>query len=186
MRRMAEGVPPLRDALRKAGRPVPRDGPPGDHPTVSSNTVFKQCLGEFQRHSSVSIATSEYLQRIDELANNDWAYQVECGEQLQFVDEQNTVTNVTTGGHSLLWEVGNSTFFRSAKVTVQAIGCQCCDGRPWPKEYSYTGEVTFEIRDRFANPLDIGIEVPGGTTYPITAKWIVPVSGRGKIETPCD
>jgi RHS repeat-associated protein len=79
------------------------------------------------------------------------------------------VTNVRN--EPCLYSVGNSTFFRSANCGVTAN----CDNRT----YSYGCSLGFNIRDWFRDPLDIGVELPGGTPYRITAGWSDSVSGSG-------
>ena len=41
-----------------------------------------------------------------------------------------------------------------------------------------SGDCGFELTDEFADPLDIGIELPGGTPYPIFDSWSARISGR--------
>ena len=70
----------------------------------------------------------------------------------------------------IFW-IGKTTLFwgLEGKITVN-----CC-----LKVYKYDGNLKYSLRDAGADPLDIGIELPGGTPYKIIADWekIYPASG---------
>lgn len=99
---------------------------------------------------------------------------LKCGRRLYKHRIDNTVTDVTNS----IFSVGNSTFFRSARCFVfkncSPNGCSVtvsCDFR-------------FKIRDWFANPLDIGMEIQGGTPYRINHDF--GFSDSLTIPVPCD
>ena len=63
-----------------------------------------------------------------------------------------------------LFPVGRSAFLRDF----------LCDLFPDPVDHckwGHTCTLTFSIKDKFKDPLDMGFELLGGTTYPITASW---------------
>jgi len=80
-------------------------------------------------------------------------------------------TNVT--GAPCLFAVGDSTLFRKADCNVTAN----CDNRT----FSYGCSLGFSIRDWFKDPIDLGIELPGGTAYRINADWSDSASGSGSF-----
>jgi RHS repeat-associated protein len=149
-------------------------------------------LGAFRSHPSVRAQVGSFRDYIASEAAEKWAYELACGEGATWKDSDVLFTDVTNGADDetvqskLLWEVGRSAFFASAEVEVQVRGCRCCDGEMWPEEYRFFGTLTFAINDRFADPLDIGAEIPTGKPFPITASWTEEISGQGKIISPCD
>jgi hypothetical protein len=46
--------------------------------------------------------------------------------------------------------------------------------------FSYECNLNFSISDWFRDPLGIGIEVPGGTPYQITAAWAETYEGESQ------
>jgi RHS repeat-associated protein len=83
-------------------------------------------------------------------------------------DSDTTTTDVTNE----IFSVGRSTFFRS--YTCQ-INIKCCGHKELC--WSYSCSLNFAIKDWFRDPLDIGIEVPGGTPYQINTSWTDSLSG---------
>ncbi len=47
---------------------------------------------------------------------------------------------------------------------------------------SIEGDLNFFIRDEFADPLDVGIELPGSKVYSITDKWTGTLNGQVHVE----
>lgn len=82
-------------------------------------------------------------------------------ETTTFSDGDRTVTDVTRDAP--FFSVGNSSFFRSSRCSIE-VNCS-------RRIIRLQGTMTFEIKDWFQNPLDIGIELPKAKTYRITAKW---------------
>jgi RHS repeat-associated protein len=85
-----------------------------------------------------------------------------------FSFKDTVTTNVTS--EPCLFSVGHSTFFRHADCDVSA-DCKA-------HQFSYNCGFNFRIRDKFKDPLDIGIET-GGTVYDINADWSEHKSGSG-------
>tara|TARA_B100001939_G_scaffold315853_1_gene301375 strand:- start:11332 stop:11802 length:471 start_codon:yes stop_codon:yes gene_type:complete len=77
------------------------------------------------------------------------------------------------------FSLGNSYLAMAAEVTAQA---DCLR-----KRINLKGQMTFEINDRFADPFDIfdwwnnDIEIPGGTPFPIRARWSDSLSESGSF-----
>jgi RHS repeat-associated protein len=80
---------------------------------------------------------------------------------VSFTRYNTTLTNVTFEPH--LYVVGHSIFSRSASCN-EFIDCL-------HRYFSCTCKAAFGIRDNFADPLDMGIEIHGGTPYAINASW---------------
>lgn len=55
-----------------------------------------------------------------------------------------------------------------------AMIVDCCR-----RKYEYVCGVGFVLDDKFQDPLDIGIELPGGTPYRITGSWTENFYGEG-------
>ncbi len=78
------------------------------------------------------------------------------------------------------FSLGNSYLAMAAEVTAQA---DCLR-----KRINLKGQMTFEINDRFADPVDIfdwwnnDIEIPGGTPFPIRARWSDSLSESGSSD----
>jgi RHS repeat-associated protein len=85
----------------------------------------------------------------------------------------NPVTNVGSGGGVFndLFAVGNSGLFRKAQCHLVA---DCCH-----HNFRAECENHFYIIDWFKDPLNLGIEIPGGTIYPITYGWYQDVTISG-------
>lgn len=83
-----------------------------------------------------------------------------------FSDNDVTETDVTRDGP--LFSVGRSSFFQSSQCVVE-VNCS-------KKTIQLEGTMTFEIKDWFKDPLDIGIELPGAKVYKIVAKWSQPIN----------
>jgi len=74
-----------------------------------------------------------------------------------FTSDSRTITDVTNV--PCLFSVGHSTFFERATSTLVA---DCCSHKFTIRSFEH-----FFIRDRFADPLSLGFEIPGGHPYPI-------------------
>lgn len=86
--------------------------------------------------------------------------------------ESKTVTDVTwevTPSNKALFSIGNSTFYRNYSCAFSKDeNCKCI----------YNCTMTFSIKDWFRDPLDIGVEIPGGTVYPINLTWEESINGK--------
>jgi len=129
----------------------------------------------FRNTPSVSSAVSQFKNITDLVAKVKAVSSCqECNQgskSFQFTREDRTVTNVTFEPN--LFSVGRSTFFRSASCS----GVSDCSSRT----YSYFCNFSFSIRDKFVDPINLGIEILGATPFPITADWLEGVSGSGSF-----
>jgi RHS repeat-associated protein len=75
--------------------------------------------------------------------------------------DNNDVTDVTT--EECLFAVGHSSFFRKGSCHL-IVSCET-------RTFRLDCSMNYGIRDSFNDPLDIGIELPGGTAYKINAGW---------------
>lgn len=86
--------------------------------------------------------------------------------KISFSNNDSTVTDVTQDGP--LFSVGHSTLFRYSRCLIE-VDCS-------KRIIRLEGTMTFEIKDWFRNPLDIGIEMPKSKIYRIVAKWSQPMN----------
>ncbi len=122
-------------------------------------------LGTFRGAKDVVAKVDEFYALVEKAVERRIT-QMRCGDWTGFSLKKNTVTNVTRE----IFSVGRSTFFRTASCIVRSV-CQtpCC--------WSYSCTLSFGIKDRFEDPLDMGYEVVGGTVYGITASWVEGLAG---------
>jgi len=82
-----------------------------------------------------------------------------------------------------LFSVGQSHIRAWIACTGKAV-CECCKGEYVVTEYRASCNFMYVMDDWFRDPVDLGIELPGGTPYPITATW---TEERQLVkEIPCD
>ena len=132
-------------------------------------------LGAFKSSPSVQSSVSSFKQNVTSRATakaKSLCKSCDTGtKSTSFSTSDKDVTNVT--GRPCLFAVGHSTLFRSAKCGITAD----CDNRT----FSFGCSLGFKVRDKFEDPLDIGIEIPGGTIYRINADWSDSVVGYGSL-----
>ena len=128
-------------------------------------------LGRFRRARSVRNAVQTYRWKLITRARGDAraiCRNVSAGViSRTLTDRDTTVTDVTQ--EPGLFAVGRSTFFRNARYEF-IVDCQRLIFR-------LEGLLTFEIRDRFEDALDLANrdlanqDVAGAKPYSITARW---------------
>lgn len=127
-------------------------------------------LNRFRRSRSVINIVNDFRNDQINLAirHADDVYRRSRGnarDKRQFSDSDTAITDVTWDGN--LFSVGNSTFFRSVRGTIEVNA---------PRNIvSLDGVMTFEIKDWFKDPLDIGVELPDAKIYKILAQWQQPL-----------
>ena len=123
-------------------------------------------LGRFRRSRSVINIVNDFKNDQINLAirHADNVYRRSRGnarDKRQFSDNDTAITDVTWDGN--LFSVGNSTFFRSVRGTIEVNA---------PRNIVLLdGVMSFEIKDWFKDPFDIGVEVNDAKKYKIIAKW---------------
>lgn len=137
-------------------------------------------LGDFQAAASVRKRTDAFEQRVRRAAM-DLRFGLNCGDRnqftLTFTDKK--LTDVTAE----IFALGKQWLDMDAVVTISATNCVCRDGKMYPSEYVYEGELKFRFEDSFEDPLDVGVEV-GGTVYSISGVWTTRITGRGRLPLP--
>jgi RHS repeat-associated protein len=132
-------------------------------------------LGAFQNSASVQGAVGDFKQKVSSTAKakaSSLCKNCDKGTKSTSFNLKDTAeTNVT--GEPCLFAVGGSTFFRNAGCGVTVN----CDNRT----FSFGCSLGFSIRDWFRDPIDLGIELPGGTPYRINAGWSESYSGSGSF-----
>lgn len=136
-------------------------------------------LDRFRRSSSVRMAVTEWESKQKRVAAELVADQLRIDRQAPFrqlvTASDRTLTDVTSD--PILFPIGHSTFFRSARWNI--------DADLTTRRYAVEGLMTFEIRDRFADPADTLDLVPGefeflfGTPYEINARWSQAIRHHG-------
>lgn len=128
-------------------------------------------LNKFRNARSVRNAIREFELRQMRIAERN-ANNI-CGRnrdtkvvRASFSDNNTTVTDVTQDG--ALFSVGASTFFRTSRCKIE-VDCS-------QRIIRLDGILTFEIRDVFKDPFDIGIELPKSKVFKIVAKWSQPMN----------
>lgn len=134
-------------------------------------------LGTFQNAASVQGSVNSFKQKVASTAKekaSSWCKNCDKGIKLTSFNLNDTDakgTNVT--GEPCVFAVGHSTFFRNATCGIIAN----CDN----STFSFGCSLGFSIRDWFRDPINIGIELPGGTPYRINADWSESYSGGGSF-----
>lgn len=135
-------------------------------------------LGDFQNSSSVSALTNGFKgQAAAAAADKARTLCSNCDQGTRKANfslsegKNNRPTSNVTWESAALFNVGKSSFFRSAQCMVVA-NCKT-------RRFMYSCGLSFSIKDKFADPLDIGAEIPGGSPYPIAASWTSQTGGSG-------
>jgi RHS repeat-associated protein len=137
-------------------------------------------LGDFQNSSSVTSLTSGFREQTAGAAAAADKARIMCANCDQGTrkanfsfseNKDNRPTSNVTWESAALFNVGKSSFFRSAQCMVVA-NCKT-------RRFMYSCGLSFSIKDKFSDPIDIGAELPGGSPYPITASWVAHAGGSG-------
>ena len=131
-------------------------------PGTSVDLATVGLLPTFKSAPSVVAAVSNFKSLVDQGVLLMKMLLGNCATNASFGGSSPTTTNVTW--EPCLFAVGNSSFMRHCHCTLFPDPGDHC-------KWDHTCTLTFSINDEFADPLDMGIELPGGTTYPITASW---------------
>lgn len=128
-------------------------------------------LEDFKNSPSVSLHTTTYeMDVIFEVAKSYNKLDCKRNDTIVISGSDTVITDVTF--EPCLFAIGNSTFYRSF---ICALKLECC--KDCILCWAYACTIKFAIKDRFEDPLDIGIEIPGCTPYPINASWTKTVLG---------
>lgn len=132
-------------------------------------------LGAFQNSASVQSAVNGFKQKVSATAKAKASgLCTNCDKGIKstsFNLNDTGVTDVT--GEPCLFAVGHSTFFRKVGCGVTA---NCAN-----KTFSFGCSLNFSIRDWFRDPINLGVELPGGTPYRINAGWSDRLTGSGSF-----